>query len=196
MNSNRKKSLLALLLCFVLCLSFAACGDKADETDDSDVVSDIKKSSAGGSDITLPEGFVMPESANKMEAVLAGDAYEGVIYLSGYRSSNYVFINGASLTMEANLYLTDANGEGVKTDYQDVKVALWEKGTNEAVYKDTIHFTADGTNQSYTFDGLKAGGEYRISITYSDVPKYRVNGKFRLTSVSATGSTEETAAEE
>ena len=192
MKSKRLKSVLALILCLVLCLSFTACSSSEDE----DTVTNTNDATAGGSDITLPESFEMPEEANKLVSVLEGDAYEGVIYLSTYRSSGYFFINGASLTLDANLYLTDASGEGVKTKYQDVKVALWQKGASEADYIDTVHFTADGTNQTYTFQNLQSGGEYRISITYSDIGSYRVNGKFRVTSVSATGSEEETAATE
>lgn len=196
MKSKHLISLLCLILCLVVSLSFSGCGLLATESDDEDAVTNTIQASAGGADITLPEDFVMPDTPNKMEGALVEDAYSGVIHLSSYRTGSYVFINGDSLTVDVNLYLTDSNGESVKTQYQDVKIALWEKGESSATYKDTAHFNADGTAQTYTFSGLKAGGEYRISITYSDVPSYRVNGKFRLTSVSATGSQEETAAAE
>lgn len=196
MKSKRLISLLSLVLCLALVLPLTGCGLFDTDTEDEDTVTNTLQASAGGADIVLPEDFVMPEEPNKLVGVLVENAYEGVIHLSNYRSSSYVFITGDSLTVDVNLYLTDANGESAKTKYQDVKIVLWEKGQNEATYLGTAHYTADGTNQTYTFPGLKSGGEYRIAVTYSDVPSYRLNGKFRLTSVSATGGEEETAAAE
>ncbi len=204
---TKLKKYLALLLIFTFMFStMTACANLSlasllgIEAEEDDTVEDIEMATVGGETIVLPENFVMPETANSITGMIieGTDTYVGTIYLSTYKSDSYLFINGNSLTVDANFYLTDANGESVDAnpDYRDVKVALWEKGTNQAEFIGTAHFEADGTNQTYTFNNLTSGGEYRISITYTDWWAYNVNGNYRLSSISATGSEEETVAEE
>ncbi len=204
---TKLKKLFALLLIFTCMLTmFTSCSNLSlasllgIEEEEDDTVEDMEMATPGGEDIVLPENFAMPETANSLVGVIVEgtDTYVGTIYLSTYKADSYLFINGNSLTIDANFYLTDANGESVDADpgYRDVKVALWEKGENQAEHIVTAHFDADGTNQTYTFTNLTQGGEYRISITYTDWWAYNVNGNFRLSSISATGSEEETLADE
>ncbi len=200
------RKIILLAICAVMLFSFTACADIEtlleieDASETEEVIDNKTYSTAGGPDIVLPEDFVYPELANRITGMILpeSDVYVATIYLSQYRSDSYLFINGNSLTLNANFYLTDSNGQSVDSheDYRDVKVVLWEKGVNNAKYVQTVHFTGDGTNQSYTFTNLKSGGEYRISITYSDYWAYYVNGNFMLSSISGEGSEEETLAEE
>ncbi len=209
MKFRNLKKILAAMLCVMMMFSLAACSaDEMMETlfdivddggDDTVEPEDYSRATVGGETIVRPEDFPEPEVANSITGMLVEetDTYIGTIYLSSYRSAPYLFITGNSLTLNANFYLTDANGVGVDTDedYMDVRVALWEKGEEEAKYIETAHFLADGTNQTYTFNNLKQNGEYRIAITYSSWWAYRVNGDFSLSPISETGSEEETAAE-
>ncbi len=205
MNLIFKRAIL-FILCAIMLLSFTACADIEtlleieDATETEEVIDNKVYSSAGGVNITLPEDFVYPELANRITGMILpdSDVYVGTINLSQYRSDSYLFINGNSLTLNANFYLTDSNGQSVDADedYMDVKITLWEKGDSKAIYKETVHFQGDGTNQTYTFTNLKQGGEYRIAITYSDYWAYYVNGNFMLSSISGEGSQEETVAEE
>ncbi len=200
------KVILSLVLILCTTVMFASCdlslgtllGIEYDE--DAEEIENMQMATSGGENIELPADFEMPEVANSLVGVLpeGSDRYLGTIYLSTYKSATYLYINGTSLTVDANFYLTDSNGESADADpdYRDVKVALWEKGPNQAEYVETAHFVADGTNQTYTFTNLTSGGEYRIAITYSDWWAYNVNGNFALSSISATGSEEETAATE
>ena len=48
-------------------------------------------------------------------------------------------------------------------------------------------FKADGTTQTYTWSGLPAGSQYKMTITYNDVPRYKLSGTFALTGVTAEG---------
>ncbi len=204
------KKVLVALICVLMLFGFTACADietaiqlvleieDADETETD--TSDRTYARAGGEDIILPEDFVYPELANRISGMILPDTdtYVANINLSQYRSDSYLFINGSSLTVDANFYLTDANGEpaDINEDWRNVKIALWEKGQNQAVYLETVYFIADSNNQTYTFTGLNTGGEYRIAITYSDHGGYYVNGNFRLSSISGEGSQEETLAQE
>lgn len=199
MKHTKLLRLLAVITCLVLCLSLAGCGSLlqsllgSEEMDDDAEITN--PATVGGTDIVLPEDFERPVDNNRIAAVLDGDAYKGVIHMSSYRSTSYFFITGTSMTVTANFYLADANGENVTSErYNDVKVALWKKGDNSTTYIDTAHFLSNGTNQTFTFNNLEAGGEYRIAITYTDYAAYYVNGTFSVSPVSATGSEDETTA--
>ncbi len=203
---NKLKKLLLLVMSFIMLFSFSACSDIEtlleieDASEDEEVIDNKKYSMAGGSAVAFPEDFEYPTTANRIAGVILPetDIYAATIYMSQYRSDSYLFINGSSLTINGNFYLTDGNGEDADADdgYRDVKITLWEKGTNAAIYIDTAHFDADGTNQTYTFTGLNPGGEYRIAITYSDWWAFYVSGNYNISSVSGEGSEEETLAEE
>ncbi len=206
MKTMLKKSVAIMMLTVCTFTFFTGCAELdigallGIEYDEEEVIVDQENATAGGETVVLPENLPMPETANKISGMLVEgtDTYVATIYLSQYRSDSYLFINGNTLTVDANFYLTDANGESVEADegYRDVKVVLWEKGPNQAEYVETAHFEADGTNQTYTFKNLTPGGEYRIAITFSAWWAHYVNGNYRLSSISATGSEEETVAEE
>ena len=193
MNRNFLKKLLAGSLVLALCLSFTACGGTDEAEPDTTIV---ERQAAVGGEIVMPEEVVISTDNNTITNQLVGNAFVGGVTMTNYRSSRYFYIVGDSVTVTANFRLTDKNGEPVETKYTDATVVLWEKGDSKATYVETAHFVADGTTQNYTFNGLKNGGEYRIGITYSEKGMYRMSGTFSISQVSATGSEEETVADQ
>lgn len=119
----------------------------------------------------------------------------GNLSLVTYRTTGY-FVATDSVTVTVNTALTDAAGESVKTAKTDAEMALWKQGETSAEYITTVHFLADGTNQTYTFSGLESGAQYRVGFTYTTSPKFRMSGNFNFTGITAQGSDEKTVAAE
>ena len=173
--------LLALGLALALCLSLAACSSSSD-TEEEEVTNTVQ-AQAGGS-VTLPEGFTVPEEAGRIATQASGDTLYGAFTLTNYNTTGYFTQNGSvTVTVQASLW-TDA--------YFD----LWKQGDGETQYVSTVHFVADDTAQSYTFSGLEAGASYRLSFGYSDVPRYKLSGKFSVTGITGEGTAEEPVANE
>lgn len=196
MKHTSLRKALAAVLALALCLSLAGCGgSSSSDSELSEDVADMAYATAGG-DIALPPELVINTTANTLTNQVSGNALVGGLTLASYRSSSYFLIAGDSVTVTANINLTDSSGEAVTTKYTEYTVALWHKLEGATEYVTTAHFTADGTNYSYTFTGLQSGGEYRVGFTYSDIGSYRMNGTFSITPITGTGSEEETVAAE
>lgn len=194
MKTTILKRSAALFAALVLSLALTAC-TPAQEAAPEEETTPENTAKVGGS-ITLPEGFVAQTENNKMTTQLTENTFVGNINMTTYRTSSYFYIVGDSIDVSGAFTLSDANGEAVKTKYTDMTIALWERGENEATYVSSAHFVADGTTQTYTFTGLKNGGEYRLGITFTDRGGYYASGNFSVSQVSATGEDDATAAEE
>lgn len=177
---KRLLALLALCLALALCLSLAACssssgGDGEDVAEDDQI-----KAEAGGS-VSLPEGFTVPEEAGRIATQASGDTLYGAFTLTNYNTTGYFVQNGSvTVTVQASLWT-----DGVDTQWTDAYFDLWKQGSGETQYVGTVHFVADDTPQSYTFSGLEAGASYRLSFGYSDVPRYKLSGKFSVSGITA-----------
>ena len=188
---KRLLALLALCLALALCLSLAACssssgGDGEDVAEDDQI-----KAEAGGS-VSLPEGFTVPEEAGRIATQASGDTLYGAFTLTNYNTTGYFVQNGSvTVTVQASLWT-----DGVDTQWTDGYFALWKQGSGETQYVGTVHFVADDTPQSYTFSGLEAGASYRLSFGYSDVPRYKLSGKFSVSGITGEGTAEEPVANE
>lgn len=190
------KRLLCLVCALALCLALAACGGSANSiSEQSEEITQMNNAAPGGDIAAMPDGFAAPTDANKLANAVSGSSFVGAINLASYRSTGYFFVSGDSLTLTANFALYDTNGQSAATKYTDVTVALWQKSESTATYVTTVHFVADGTNQTYTFTGLQSGGEYRFGITYSDSSAYRMSGTFSASPVTSAGAEEETPAD-
>ena len=181
--------LLALGLALALCLSLAACSSSSD-TEEEEVTNTVQ-AQAGGS-VTLPEGFTVPEEAGRIATQASGDTLYGAFTLTNYNTTGYFTQNGSvTVTVQASLWT-----DGVDTQWTDAYFDLWKQGDGETQYVSTVHFVADDTAQSYTFSGLEAGASYRLSFGYSDVPRYKLSGKFSVTGITGEGTAEEPVANE
>lgn len=183
----------------MLCLSLTACSSASSSSSAAEVQEedDTIYCTAGGT-VTMPADFVYPDKAGAMALQLDNttQTLAGSLNILSYKTSDYYFTTGNSITFSITPTLTDTAGEAVTTKYTDATVALWKKGEGAAEYIKTVHFAADGTTQQYTFEGLEAGAEYRFAFTYTTKAKYRINGNFNFTGISGEGSKYETAAAE
>src|SRR5699024_1695379 len=120
------------------------------------------------------------------------DTLYGAFTLTNYNTTGYFTQNGSvTVTVQASLWT-----DGVDTQWTDAYFDLWKQGDGETQYVSTVHFVADDTAQSYTFSGLEAGASYRLSFGYSDVPRYKLSGKFSVTGITGEGTAEEPVANE
>ena len=69
------------------------------------------------------------------------------------------------------------------TQWKDATFSLWKQGDETTQYVSTVHWTADGTTQTYTFTGLEPGVPYRVAFTYSDVYQYKLSATFNITGI-------------
>lgn len=146
--------------------------------------------SAGGT-ISLPPEFVVAQEANTLTNELIGDQFMGSFNLVSYKTSRAFYITGDTITLTGDFSLYSKDGEPAVTEQTDATISLWEKSDTQAVYVETVHFVADGTTQTYTFQNLKSGGKYRIGITYTDKAMYRMSGSFVISPVSGTSVEDE-----
>ena len=182
---TKKKRILAVLMAMsalICCLSMTACSGEAavEEEDTSIAQEDITQASAGGS-ITLPEGMAMPEENNAFVTQLTGDTLAGAFKnaSSNYKTTGYFTTNGSiTVTVSGELYT-----DGVDTQWTDATFSLWKQGDETTQYISTVHWVADGTTQTYTFEGLEPGVPYRVAFTYSDVPQYKLSATFNITGI-------------
>ena len=194
MKSKLRIRLAAAALAAVLCLSLAACGSSDEEDSSADGTSAAEENteitaSAGGS-ITLPETITIPTENNSMEKEIVGDTMYGAFNMTQYRNIGYIYSSGAcTFTLSGTLY--DGYGEPVTTARTDATVALWKQLDGAAEFVKSVHYTADGTAQQYTFDGLDPASQYRFTITYTDNGAYYMSGQFSITGVAEMGSDEE-----
>ncbi|NCC06623.1 MAG: hypothetical protein EOM30_00940 [Clostridia bacterium] len=192
------KRVFAVCLTAALCLSMAACSSASSSSVADPVEPDDTIYCTAGGTVTMPDGFEYPDTAGTMALQLddTTQTLAGNLYILRYKTSKYYFTTGTTMTFTITPKLTDTAGEDVTTKYTDANVALWKKGDNVAEYIKTVHFAADGTTQTYTFEGLEAGAEYRFAFTYTTSSRYRVSGNFNFTGISGEGSEDETAAAE
>ena len=84
-----------------------------------------------------------------------------------------------------------ATTEASSDKYMYFKVAFWELSDDQTmtsyVPDSTIYYYADGSCSQYTVDGLTAGKQYKITISYDNGNKYYVTGGLK---VEGLGSTE------
>lgn len=183
------KRMLALALAAAVCLSLAACSSSTG--DEEEEVVEKTMAQAGGS-VTLPEGFTVPEEAGRIATQVSGDTLYGAFTLTNYNTTSYFVQNGSiTVTVQASLWT-----DGVDTQWTDAYFDLWKQGEGQTQYVSTVHFVADDTAQNYTFSGLEAGASYRLSFGYSDVPRYKLSGKFSVTGITGEGTDEEPVANE
>ena len=189
---KRFLGLLAAVCAAALCLSLTACGGEAtattEEEDASVAEEDMIYAEAGGS-ITLPEGVAMPEENNAFVSQLNGDTLAGAFKnaTSNYKTTGY-FTTGGSITVTVSGELFT---DGIDTQWKDATFSLWKQGENTTQYVSTVHWTADGTTQTYTFTGLEPGVPYRVAFTYSDVYQYKLSATFNITGIVAETESED-----
>lgn len=187
MRSAFWKKLTALVLAGVLSLSMAGCGGSADSVSGSAAAQadDGRVYAAAGGTITLPEGLATPE-AGSMNTQFADGQLAGAFTLTNYNTTGYFSTSGTlTLTIQGTL-----ETGGVETQYTDAFVSLWKQGDGDTTYQGSVYFTADGTPYTYTWSGLEAGAQYRITVAYNDVTWYDLTGTFVLTGVTAEGETD------
>ncbi|MEF9970027.1 MAG: hypothetical protein RR759_06160 [Ruthenibacterium sp.] len=177
----------ALAVCF--CLSLTACGKEEEEAVSTPTETTKQITTTPGGSITMPEGFEAATGANTMATQFSENLMAGNLSLATYRTTGY-FVATDSVTVSVNATLTDAEGKDVKTAKTQAEMALWKQGESSAEYIMTVHFPADGTDQTYTFSGLQSGAQYRVGFTYTTSPKYRMSGNFNFTGITAQGSDE------
>lgn len=179
------KKLAAVAMAAVMVLSMAACSgeDSAAEEEPID-----KKMAAQGGSITLPEGLAMPDTDATMLTDFSGGQMSGVFKTINSQQTKYFKQNGSvTITISG-----ESSQEGTK--YTDAYINLWKKGEGTTTYIETIHFTLDGTPYTYTFENLDPAAEYRIGITYNDVPRYKMTGSFVITGITAENNEDDAAA--
>ena len=190
MKSTIAKRILSLFLVLVLALGLAGCGlvdsvvglFKGSSGEDEDAVTDAVYATAGGS-IQLPEGLAAPEQSGAMNTQFTEGQLAGAFNLTNYNSTAYFSTTG---TLTLSIQGTLETG-GVDTKWTDAFVSLWQQGNGNTTFIGAVHFKADGTTQTYTWYGLPAGSQYKMTITYNDVPRYKLSGTFALTGVTAEG---------
>lgn len=180
------KKLAAVMMAAVMVLSMTACGGET--ADAQEEVIDKKMAQQGGT-ITLPETLVMPETDATMQTDFSGGQLSGVFKTINSQQTKYFKQNG-SVTI---IISGESSQEGTK--YTDAYINLWKKGDKTTTYIETIHFTLDGTPYTYTFENLDPASEYRIGITYNDVPRYKMTGSFVITGVTAENNDDEAASD-
>ncbi|MEG1153899.1 MAG: hypothetical protein RSD61_05125 [Ruthenibacterium sp.] len=197
MKAKQTTRILALSLALLFCLCFTACGKDDTTTTAASSASTATEqiTTTSGGSIVMPEGFEPATGANMMASQFSENLLAGNLSLATYRTTGY-FVATDSVTVTVNAYLTDSAGENVKTAKTQAEMALWKQGENNAEYMMTVHFPADGTDQTYTFSGLESGAQYRVGFTYTTAPKYRMNGNFNFTGITAQGSDEKAVAAE
>lgn len=184
MKTSKKRILafVCAVCALAACLSLTACSSEAApaEEDDSIAETDLLQAEAGGS-ITLPEGFSMPEENSAFVTRLSGDTLAGAFKnaTSNYKTTGYFTTNGSiTVTVSGELFT-----DGVDTQWKDATFSLWKQGDETTQYVSTVHWTADGTTQTYTFTGLEPGVPYRVAFTYSDVYQYKLSATFNITGI-------------
>ena len=184
MKTSKKRILafVCAVCALAACLSLTACSSEAApaEEDDSIAETDLLQAEAGGS-ITLPEGLSMPEENNAFVTQLSGDTLAGAFKnaTSNYKTTGYFTTNGSiTVTVSGELFT-----DGVDTQWKDATFSLWKQGDETTQYASTVHWTADGTTQTYTFTGLEPGVLYRVAFTYSDVYQYKLSATFNITGI-------------
>lgn len=170
------KKLAAVLMVAVMALSMAACSGEDVAADEETI---DKKMAAQGGSITLPEGLAMPEDDATMVTDFSGGQMSGVFKTINSQQTKYFKHNGSvTITISG-----ESSQEGTK--YIDAFINLWKKGEDTTTYIETVHFNLDGTPYTYTFENLDPAAEYRIGITYNDVPRYKMTGSFVITGITA-----------
>lgn len=195
MKNQFVKRIFALTAALSLCFALAGCGGETPAASGEDSTSDTTVYAAAGGSIAIPEGLVATEGTNVLNTALADGTMAGLLSLVSYRTTGY-FTTGGSIIVNVNATLSTSDGEAVKTKYTDTNMTLWKQGSGNTEFVGTVHFAADGSTQTYTFDNLEPGASYRVAFTYSTIAKYRLNGSFNITGISGEGSAEETVAAE
>lgn len=123
----------------------------------------------------------MPEENSAFVTQLSGDTLAGAFKnaTSNYKTTGYFTTNGSiTVTVSGELFT-----DGVDTQWKDATFSLWKQGDETTQYVSTVHWTADGTTQTYTFTGLEPGVPYRVAFTYSDVYQYKLSATFNITGI-------------
>lgn len=180
------KKLAAVMMAAVMMLSMAACS--GEEADTEGEVVDKTMAQQGGT-ITLPETLAMPDTDATMKTDFSNGQLAGVFKTINSQQTKYFKQNGSvTITISA-----ESSQEGTK--YTDAYINLWKKGDKTTTYIETIHFVLDGTPYTHTFENLDPAAEYRIGITYNDVPRYKMTGSFVITGVTAENNEDEAASD-
>lgn len=190
MKSKLFVRIAAAALGLALCLSMTACGSSEETADASGVEETTELIASAGGSITLPETLTVPTEVNTMEKEVVDGTMYGAVNMTQYKNIGYIYTGGScTFTFSGNVY--DGYGESVTTARTDVTVALWKQLEGEAEFVKTVHYTADGTTQQYTFDGLDTSTQYRFTITYTDNGAYYMSGQFAISGVTEMGTDEE-----
>lgn len=177
-----KRRITTLILALAMALSLTACSNsnKEDNSFFTPEVPEVKVESFEGGSVSLPDTFEMPVEAGKMGVGIADGKLFGGFNIVTYVSTDY-FTTGGSLNLSFNASLFQLSEEVYKpkeTKYKDVAASLWEKDGDFAQYIGTATFLANGTTQYADFTDLDPTAEYRISFTYTEVPRVRMTGTF------------------
>lgn len=166
-----KRTICTVLLVTAVVSMVACSGGEVVNEDETEEIH--KTSAASGGSISLPEGFQPAEEAGSMITQLTGGQMYGSFNAINSKKTKY-FSQAGSLTITIQ---GQSSQEGTK--WTDAFISLWKKGEDSTEFiAPAIHFELDASPYTYTFEGLDPAAEYRIGITYNDVPRYRMTGTF------------------
>lgn len=189
MKKSIVSRLFALVLCLAVCFALAACG-ASEETTEPDA--DTKTHAEQGGSVTVSETVPVSERENTITSEVIDGVLQGRLNLVQGTSTRYFTTNG-SITVSVDCGLRTLAGKEVVTKNTDANFALWKREDNTARYIGTVHFTSDNKVQSYTFSGLEADAQYRLSFAGS-VAKNRLDGTFNVSGIVSQSEEEEPTA--
>lgn len=180
----------AASMALLLCISLSACGgEKAPALDDEVTVdSSAQMLAVAGGEVTLPEGFVVPQEAGVMSTEFVDNKVVGAVALSRYKTTSYFTTSGTSIDVVINGSLYEGDGKAALTKDTETSIALWKQVTDAAQYVTTMTYVADGTTQTATFNNLEAGAKYRVAITYSARGGLYLSGSFNINGAASQNS--------
>ena len=185
------RKIAALAAAVLLAVSLTACSPKewaqdtvvklvkamglVEESDEEDTDTTVK-ASAGGS-VEFPADME-PDSARLVTQTVDNTLYVAFNGIAN-RSTEYFVAGGSSMNVTGY-----ATTEASSDKYMYFKVAFWELSDDQTmtsyVPDSTIYYYADGSCSQYTVDGLTAGKQYKITISYDNGNKYYVTGGLKV----------------